>query len=242
MSPEGVWVDGKGRGAVEIRSCGHKRLCGRIVWVRNSKEKHGCGRMLLGQVKPVGGGEWDHGWIIDPDTMSKYDVALKRLSATKLKVTGYMGSKFLSRDIIWHKAPKGLRRCDEPARNETQVARAAQPTAARVPIVYASPKSAPAPVRNPLYQQFASLEIRPPQPVPAVRPRPEGFDQMMALGAGGRVADAHLSPEARAAQELLQVSAAGETSHRSDDDQRIVSIRMCTIQAPFVSFDYPCLR
>lgn len=237
MSPEGVWIDGKGRGAIEIKPCDGNQLCGRIVWVRDKSEVHGCGRMLLGHVRAVGGGEWDHGWIIDPDTRSKYDVAIKRLSGSKLKVTGYMGSRLFSRDIIWHRAPRGLKRCDAPEVDaDAQVAQAG-PGAAPVSVVYNSPKSAPMPVRNPITTDFADYEIRPPQPIPAVRPRPAEFAGIMMAGGP----EPELSLAAREAQALLSVPAPGLVAAPAEA-QRVVSVRKCTIQAPFVSFDYPCRR
>ena len=86
-SPTGLWYDHTGRGAVEITDCNGK-LCGRIVWVKDANHKEGCGFQIIGDVKPVAGGKWDGGWIIDPekDPKHKYDVEITP-QGDKLKVT-----------------------------------------------------------------------------------------------------------------------------------------------------------
>ena len=72
-SPIGLWYDHTGRGAVEITDCNGK-LCGRIVWVKDANHKEGCGFQIIGDVKPVAGGKWDGGWIIDPEKDLKTQV------------------------------------------------------------------------------------------------------------------------------------------------------------------------
>jgi uncharacterized protein (DUF2147 family) len=109
-SATGVWIDHTGRGAVEITDCGGK-LCGRVVWLKNDAHNDTCGKQIIGNVKPVRGGKWDGGWIYDPEANSKYDVEITPLGADRLKVLGYMGSKFLSETMIWKRAPVDLKRC-----------------------------------------------------------------------------------------------------------------------------------
>ena len=76
--PRGVWIDDKGRGGVEIKDCGAK-LCGHIVGARDEADSNkGCGKQIIGDVVPQGGGLWDNGWIYDPESDKKYDVELKR--------------------------------------------------------------------------------------------------------------------------------------------------------------------
>src|SRR5438477_970580 len=84
--PTGVWMDHTGRGAVEISECGAS-LCGRIVWVKDTKDSEGCGIQIMGNLKPVAGGKWDNGWILDPEKNAKYDVELTPMG-DKLKVLG----------------------------------------------------------------------------------------------------------------------------------------------------------
>ena len=109
-SPIGVWIDHTGRGAVEITNCGGK-LCGRIVWVKDPAHSEGCHFQVIGDVKPIAGNKWDGGWIINPDKdpNTKYDVEITLLSDERLKVLGYMGTKFLSETMTWTRAPADLK-------------------------------------------------------------------------------------------------------------------------------------
>src|SRR5262245_45106154 len=105
----GVWIDHTGRGAVEITDCGGN-LCGKVVWVQDQKNAQGCGLQILGDVKPMGDGTFDEGWIYDPDKDAKFDVELVP-QGDKLKVVGYAGVKFLSQTFTWTRAPENLARC-----------------------------------------------------------------------------------------------------------------------------------
>ena len=64
--PTGLWYDDTGRGAVEITKCG-ANLCGKLVWLKDAANKGTCGTQIIGNVKPMGGGTWDGGWIYDPE-------------------------------------------------------------------------------------------------------------------------------------------------------------------------------
>jgi uncharacterized protein (DUF2147 family) len=171
-SPLGVWIDHTGRGAVEITDCNGK-LCGRIVWVKDTNHKEGCGLQIFGDVKPVAGGKWDGGWIIDPEKSLKtrYDVEITP-QGEKLKVMGYAGVKFLSETMIWTRAPANLQRCTD------SVARAPEPAPAPVPApapnrrddnepptVYPPPAATPAPPPPP-----AAANPEPPKPAPREAP------------------------------------------------------------------------
>ena len=111
-SPLGVWMEPAGRAAVEITDCDGK-LCGRLVWFQDTKNNFACNLQIIGDVRPVAGGKWDGGWVIDPDKdpNKKYDVEITPLSSQKLKVVGYEGMKFLSETMIWTRAPAGLKKC-----------------------------------------------------------------------------------------------------------------------------------
>ena len=111
-SPLGLWIDHTGRGAVEITQCGDK-LCGHVAWLKDAANAEACGEQILGDLKPVGGGVWDHGWIYDPDAESKYDVELTPLGPDKLRVVGYAGTKFLSETMTWRRAPADLPKCSK---------------------------------------------------------------------------------------------------------------------------------
>jgi hypothetical protein len=99
-----------GRGAVEIKSCG-QNLCGNVVWVKDQADADGCGKQIMGDVKPVGSGMWDNGWIYSPERKKKFDVELKPLDDGTLRVKGYAGMKFLSKTMIWKRAPADLALC-----------------------------------------------------------------------------------------------------------------------------------
>lgn len=107
--PLGIWYDHTGRGAVEITDCGGA-LCGKVVWVQDPKNAKGCGLQILGNVKPMGDGTFDEGWIYDPDKDAKFDVEIVP-QGDKLKVVGYAGVKFLSQTFTWTRAPDTLQRC-----------------------------------------------------------------------------------------------------------------------------------
>ncbi len=151
-SPLGVWIDHTGRGAVEITDCNGK-LCGRLVWFKDQKnEKEGCNFQIIGDVRPVSGGKWDGGWIIDPDKDpdKKYDVEITPQGDQKLKVMGYAGMKFLSETMIWTRANPDLKKCG------SDVARAPDPAPApgpapdqRDPPRADDPAPAPSPARAP---------------------------------------------------------------------------------------------
>lgn len=108
-SPLGVWIDHTGRGAVEITDCGGN-LCGKVVWVADQANAKGCGLQILGDVKPMGDGTFDEGWIYDPDKDAKFDVEIVP-QGNKLKIVGYAGVKLFSQTFTWTKAPTDLARC-----------------------------------------------------------------------------------------------------------------------------------
>ena len=126
--PTGVWIDHTGRGAVEITECAG-RLCGRIVWLKDTGHKSVCGTQVIGNAKPVGKDTWDGGWIYDPDQNAKYSVELRTIGADKLRVMGYMGSKLFSETFIWKRPTADLKRCDAPAATATPSPAASDPTA-----------------------------------------------------------------------------------------------------------------
>lgn len=129
--PSGVWLDDKGRGAIEIKSCGDD-YCGYVVWVKDTNDTRGCGKQIIGNVSAVGSGIWDNGWIYSPERKKKYSVELKLLGDNQLRVKGYAGSKFFSKTMVWTKAPENLARCDD-AVFAKKTAPAAEPAPALQP-------------------------------------------------------------------------------------------------------------
>jgi uncharacterized protein (DUF2147 family) len=110
--PLGVWVNDTGRGAIEIKPCGDK-LCGHVVWVKDTADGEGCGRQIIGDLTSSGSGVWggDDAWIYSPEKKKKYDVEVTPQKDGTLKVMGYAGVKFLSKTMVWTKAPADLVRC-----------------------------------------------------------------------------------------------------------------------------------
>ncbi len=136
-SPKGVWLNDTGRGAIEIKSCG-EALCGHVVWVKASGDEKGCGKQIIGEARPAGGGSWDNGWIYSPERKRRYDVELTPLSEQRLRVVGYAGTKFFSKTMIWTKAPDSLQRCG----TKTTVEANAAPAPVAAPAVATAPPAA----------------------------------------------------------------------------------------------------
>ncbi|HEX2840179.1 DUF2147 domain-containing protein [Hyphomicrobium sp.] len=109
--PYGVWMNDTGRGAIEIKDCGGK-LCGHVVWVKDTNDAKGCGRQIIGDAASSGGVWGGNGaWIYSPEKKKNYSVEITPLADGTLKVMGYAGIKFLSKTMIWTKAPADLARC-----------------------------------------------------------------------------------------------------------------------------------
>lgn len=124
----GVWLDHTTRGAVEIRPCGGK-LCGHIHWLHRTTDKAGkqliddlnpekrlrgrpiCGLQVIGGLARQANGSWDNGWIYDPEKGEKYDLAVQLQSNGKLRITGYLGVKWLSESHLWTRAKAELASC-----------------------------------------------------------------------------------------------------------------------------------
>lgn len=137
-SPVGVWIDDTGRGAVEISDCGDGKVCGRLIWLQDTKNAKACGTEIIGAASKAGD-SWDNGWIYSPEKKSKYDVELTPVGEDKLRVLGYLGTKLFSKEMIWTRAPADLKRCDlveakaapaAPGANATAAVAAAPPAPA----------------------------------------------------------------------------------------------------------------
>ena len=124
----GVWYDDSGKGAVQLYQCG-SNICGRIYWLRQPVNRAGtplrdaynpqssrrnrpiCGLQVISGVKPQGDGSWDGGRIYDPKVGKSYDVAIDQLNNKRLRITGYLGARFLGKSFIWRRAPANLAQC-----------------------------------------------------------------------------------------------------------------------------------
>jgi uncharacterized protein (DUF2147 family) len=142
-TPTGLWIDHTGRGAVEIAQCGAS-LCGKIVWLKDSKNAKACGMQVIGNVRATGN-SWGGGWIYSPERKSKYDVELTPIGDDKLKVFGFAGIRMFGQTMTWTRAREDLPRCGEtiaaPAAKPTPTAKTAGGEAA---VAVAEAKPAPA--------------------------------------------------------------------------------------------------
>jgi uncharacterized protein (DUF2147 family) len=127
-SETGLWIDDTGKGAVEIAPCG-KKLCGRIVWLQDTKDAKGrllvddlnttpgqrgkpiCGLQVLGALERQTDGSYDSGWVYDPKVGKSFDAAIGLKDANHLSVTGYQGIKLFGKTFVWTRAPRELARC-----------------------------------------------------------------------------------------------------------------------------------
>lgn len=196
--PLGIWADEEGRGAVEVRQCGNT-LCGYVVWVRDSKDRHGCGKQLMGNVQRTGSG-WDNGWIVSPDDGTKYSVALEPINRNTVQVIGYMGTRLFSETMTWTRVTGDIERCDRPAASPaprviaasvqrkgstagaTRKAPAVAAAVQRKEPIWTGPRSAPAPHRKPIIVASLEPEIVAPAPILAQRPRRDLLPPAMGLG------------------------------------------------------------
>jgi uncharacterized protein (DUF2147 family) len=157
--PQGIWMNDTGRGAIEIKDCGGK-LCGHVVWVKDpAADAKGCGRQIIGDLVSAGSGVWggDDAWIYSPEKKKNYNVEVTPLSDGTLKVKGYAGLSFLSKTMIWTRAPADLARCSTEEAAATPAPNAA-PAPSPAPGSDAAPAAPPAQAGTPEPQGPAVAE------------------------------------------------------------------------------------
>ena len=247
QSPLGVWLDDTGRGAVEIVECGQGKLCGKLVWIKNSKNSKACGTAILGEVGKAGS-SWDNGWIYSPEKDAKYDVELTPSGTDKLIVLGYAGSKLFSKEMTWTRAPENLQRCDRP-QLEAKAAvpnAGAAPQKAAPPVTAADAGAAPVQPRVALPPKSGGAQMAAvPQPVEPAPPAPKTADQEK-LDAEKWASE----PDRDGAVKTAQADVAPETAGKTEaadaapakPPAKTVSRKkkMCRVDAPFVTVDFPC--
>ena len=153
-SPEGIWIDANGRGAVEIKPCG-EALCGHVVWLKNSTDAKGCGKQIIGDAAASGSAYT--GWIYSPEDKKRYNVDISPTRDGRLKVVGYAGMRLFSKTMYWTPADPNLARCDaqqastspKPApASQAQTAVTTTPAATAAPAVPAPATAAKEPAPN----------------------------------------------------------------------------------------------
>jgi uncharacterized protein (DUF2147 family) len=251
--PTGVWMNDTGRGAIEIKNCGGA-LCGHVVWVKDTTDTKGCGRQIIGNAAKVGTNVWDNGWIYNPDKKKKYDVELKPLSNGTLQVTGYAGSKFFSKKMIWKRAPADLVRCgaqetiakaDTKAKVEakaksapaakTETKTATKEVAAAKPepkIVPPAPKPAERPAKKPVDAERAGpVEIARAEPTPAPAPTSEAVSENAgAEPAAEDVPQVHALPGVEDEKDAPVVAADDEEADEPGIDMGKIAKRLAELE------------
>jgi len=227
-SPNGVWIDHTGRGAVEIVECsGGTGLCGYVVWVKDSKNSKACRTQIIGNVKAVGGNTWDRGWIIDPDDNSRYSVELKPIGEDRLRVTGYMGSKLFSETMTWRRAPADLKRCDAtttaapatPPPAPPAIARPTEPSVPQPPVVTAPEQQVTpfGPTQSPPEPRVDTSEL---PPIPPLPPR--------------------FAEQAPREPEVITEQPPERPARRQGSNRQGSKSRDCTLDLPYITVKYPC--
>lgn len=127
----GVWFNHTGKGAVQVYRClqDNSRLCGRIVWLKETTNARGepltdrrnskaalrsrpiCGLPVLGNLKNAGAAGWKGGWVYDPEKGAAYTASIQAKSPGVLTMTGYKGIFYKS--YAWKRAPDDLPRCGD---------------------------------------------------------------------------------------------------------------------------------
>ncbi len=127
-----------------------RRHRNQVVWrksLRRSRLAEGCQRRRRlwpqdhRRCQARGGNVWDGGWIYNPEKKKTYDVELTPLDENRLRVKGYAGTKFLSKTMIWTRAPAELIRCH--AKSEQVAAAAPEAASNAAPPVTATGSTAP---------------------------------------------------------------------------------------------------
>lgn len=245
-SPIGVWLNDTGRGAIEIKTCGDK-LCGHVVWVQSQSDvAKGCGRQIIGDVNiarptAANSGEWTGGWIYSPERKRTYSVALRPLKDGTLSVTGYAGSRFFSRTMIWKHAAPDLVRCDRPSEAK---AGDAKPTSAATPAASANTiTSAAAP---PATQTQPSEKAMPSPEQAAITPTP-------APAAKDAEAPIKTPIDTTPSADVQAGTSTTESDHSASDTMKIGGVDIekvftrtsngrCKLDLPWVKLDVRCDR
>lgn len=253
-SPQGIWLDHTGRGAIEIKPCADK-LCGHVVWVKSTSDTKGCGRQIIGDAAATGGGRVHTGWIYSPEKRKRYNVELSPADGGRLKVLGYAGTKLFSKTMYWMPAPADLQRCD----GTTAAAAPAAPASPSTPAVSppardpaAQVRQEPLPAGNAPAGPVATAPIRtqqaassPAQPVlPPRRAVPRGPEAHPGKEEMVRPQPEQLTPEPEAASDSSE--SATRTPRRLAEILDQVLSRSadgdCRLDLPWVKVEFPCER
>jgi uncharacterized protein (DUF2147 family) len=264
-SPDGVWLNDTGRGAIEIKPCG-TGYCGHVVWLRDTSDVKGCGRQIIGDARQVGEGLYDGGWIYSPEKKRRYDVELKPLADGTLRVKGYAGTKMFSRTMIWKPAPVDLTRCGAPAIDAQKQPEPAPAVAAVTPPPPARETAKPQMSTAPAAPQ-PSATVKTPQAAapPAATPEASRPESQPTGAKSGEATSEDAKPSDGRPEEGAGTGDTAEGDDTSDTKEAGLDIGAlaekleeieretgyglkktsdgnCRLKVPFVTLDVPCDR
>ena len=114
----GYWLTQNGKAIIHMAPCG-SQTCGQMVWTAAPRDAAGklkldtknadgtlrtrpiCGLQLIGGMKLKSAGAWQDGWIYNPRDGETYSAEISALSATELKIRGYLGVRLFGKNQIW---------------------------------------------------------------------------------------------------------------------------------------------
>jgi uncharacterized protein (DUF2147 family) len=116
--PQGVWLTEGKDAALTITKCGD-RLCGKIIWLRNARDRSGslrldqknpdpaqqaqpvCGLVVIRGLKPSGPNTWD-GRVYNPEDGKTYSGDVTVLTNNnQLKMRAYLGLPIFGESQTW---------------------------------------------------------------------------------------------------------------------------------------------
>ena len=105
-SVDGTW---KIRDLVlDISDC-ETHVCGKIVWIGNSRPHTDCGRVIVWGLSPDGPSQWSSGSIYDPTDGNTYDLSASLQPDGTLRARIYRGVTWLGKtEILTRVASRSL--------------------------------------------------------------------------------------------------------------------------------------
>lgn len=124
----GWWFDQTQRAGILIAPCG-QQLCGKIAWLREPLDPAGkpkldnenpdaklktrtlCQLPMIGGFNKTGQGEWEDGWIYNPEDGDTYKSRMVLQDDGNLRVRGFIGVPWLGKSQVWSRPPTALTEC-----------------------------------------------------------------------------------------------------------------------------------
>lgn len=124
----GWWFDQTKRAGILIEPCG-QQLCGKVGWLREPLDAAGkakldannpdaklksrqiCQLPMIGSFNKTGPGEWEDGWIYNPEDGDTYKSRMVLQDDGSLRVRGFIGVPWLGKSQVWTRPPEALKEC-----------------------------------------------------------------------------------------------------------------------------------